>query len=381
MNALKKQYGVEEIWSYSRFSTFCEHPWMYRIQYIERKRTGNNIFSHFGSIAHDTIQDHIDGKYPYDEMIDVFREKVDDWRNDKQGIYFVSKKSEQNFIASMEHYFQNTTIPNYKIRNEMVVKYVTKYAKTGNPLVFIGYVDSIYQDENGITHLVDYKTSTDTGFSGKSLDDKSKQLLLYAMAVSQMSKGKIPLDKINLRFDMMKYVHVKFKQKDKINSKGEITQEGKWSKPSRKMRTEWIAKSENNIRKAFNWCCPDIDMFEVDELIQEAIEQESMDNLPKEVRDRFVVENCYIDVPVSEDKAKSLDQLLADKCQECEERKQLEGDLDDIWPEPEIDASNQFFYEQLSGALQYHKAYQERKKLYSSSEELTEDDIDLLFDL
>lgn len=197
------------------------------------------------------------------------------------------------------------------------------------------------------------------------------------MAVSQQRN--IPLDKINLRFDMMKYVNVRFRQKDKVNSKGEVTQEGKWSKPSRKLRTEWVAASANNIRKALNWCCPELDIFEVDELIEQASVEENLSCLPQVVQDRFVVENCYIDVPVSEESAKELDTLLAETCQECVEREQMEGDLDEIWPEPDITAENQFYWEQLSGMLQYHKGYQERKRLESSSEELTDDDIDALF--
>lgn len=374
-NAVKEKYGVDRIWSWSRFSTYFEHPWEYRMKYLEGNYNDGNIYTLFGTIGHDTIQDHIDGDYPYEKMIDVFNDKVEEWRLNDRGMKFTSEKAEATYISSLEHYFQNTKIPNFKIRNELPVIYKTKLAKTGEPLVFVGYVDSIYKDDKGITHLVDYKSSTDTGFTGKSLKEKSRQLLLYSMAVSQ--RFNIPFEEMNLRFDMMKYVNVYFKMKDKTNSKGEIKEEGKF-KPSRKLRTEWVSKSANNIRKAIQWTCPDLDLVEIDDLVDQAVEEESLDCLPQSVKDRFRVENCYIDVPVTQEDADALDKLLSEKCQECLEL-EASDDLEAAFPEPIIDFSNKFYYEQLSGLLHLHKGYQEQQRLHNSSVDMTEDDIDELF--
>lgn len=372
---IKDKFGVDRLWSYSRWSCFSEHPWEYRMKYLEGNYTDGNIYTVFGTISHDTIQDFYDGKYAYEEMINVFNEKVMEWRSNPNGMKFLSDKSEDDYISSLEHYFQNTEVVPFKIRNELPILYRTKYAKTGDPLVFIGYVDSIYKDDDGITHLVDYKTSTDTGFTGKNLKEKSRQLLLYAMAVSQ--RQGIPLETMNLRFDMMKYVNVEFKMKDKVNSKGGITKEGNW-KPSRKLRTSWVSKSENNIRKALTWCCPELDVIEIDELVDKAIEEESLDCLPEIARSRFKLSNCYIDVPVTQEDVDDLDELLGSSCQECIEL-EASDNLEEAFPEPVIDYGNKFYYEQLSGLLHLHQGYQAQQRLHSSATDISDDDIDDLF--
>ena len=98
-----------------------------------------------------------------------------------------------------------------------------RYEVYGKNYVLVGYVDAMWGeiDEEGNHHIyiLDFKTSSKSGFSGKGLLDKSKQLLIYAKAVHEMTG--VPVDNIHVGYDMMKYVKRYYKLKS-----------GKWSKPS-----------------------------------------------------------------------------------------------------------------------------------------------------
>lgn len=360
MESLKKKYDVDRLWSFSRWNTYMEHKWLYRIKYIEKKKVGNNIYGHFGTICHDIIQGLYDGEHTYEEMPMLFNIAKSEWEADNKGMLFPTEKSGKNYFAALEHYFENTVVEPYKIVNEQPVIFTDKYPN-GDNMVFIGYVDSMYQDDEGITHLVDYKTSSKAGFTGKKLKESSRQLQLYALAISQYFN--IPLEKINLRFDMMKYVEVEYLQKN-----------GKWSS-SKQQRNEWVEKSSKKIEKALL----DIgyDVFEIEDMIVEASNDNSLESLPTEVQERFRVKNWYVDVPVDVEEANKFKQHLLDTTLECMELEQS-GDIEKAFPEPKLTPENSFFYTQLSGAMSYHQGYQDSLEVGSTSDEITIDELEEL---
>lgn len=344
--ALMDRLGVDRLWSYSRLSTYLDHPWEYKVVYLERATRSSNVYTHFGTICHDIVQDMTDGKYPYEKMIELFDEKVDAWRKDNQGYTFPDKKIEASYINNLRHYFQTMISPKAKITNEIPVLLNLHDDVRDKPIAFFGYLDAIYTDEEGITHIVDYKTSSKSGFSGKGLKEKSKQLMLYACAISQLKK--IPLEKINLRFDMMKYVNVWFQQKNgKMKS---TTQE----------RQKWVAGIEKKIRKQL--VDLDIDFFEIDIMVQNAILSNSLVGLPKEVQDSYTLTNCYIDVNIDEEDAKILKEFLITNVRECEEKEA--GDWEMEFPEPTIEEFGDFYWNVLSPQVRNQSLkWQENKDL------------------
>lgn len=55
LELLKEKYGVKKIWSYSRWNSFFEHPWIYRMHYLEGVKSEDSIYTHFGTISHTII--------------------------------------------------------------------------------------------------------------------------------------------------------------------------------------------------------------------------------------------------------------------------------------------------------------------------------------
>lgn len=352
LDKIKESHGVEKIWSFSRWNTFYEYPWIYRMTYLEKKPRGQNIYGYWGTICHDIIQDFYDGKYPYKDMIKIFEKTAVEWK--RNGEYkFMSEKVEKSYIKNLHNYFSNTEIVPYEVVNELPIKIVMTDKKRDNKqAVFIGYADSIYTDDDNITYILDYKTSSKSGFSGVSLEEKSRQLRLYAIGLHQM-KG-IPYENLRCRFDMQKYYEV-WHHSVLATGKEKLVK-------SKQERFSWVSGVSKKIIKELAKL--DYDPFEIDEMIEVCIEDNSIKTLPQEVQDKFELHNCYIDVEITEEQAEDLMELMLDVIDEIEEKEKM--DWDEAFPEPDIygNRQNQFYFETLaSHLLPYAKKYQENKAM------------------
>lgn len=361
LESIKDKFGVDRIWSYSRLNSFVQYPWQYRMTYLEKVGYGNSIYGHLGNVSHDIIQDMYEGKHKYEDMAELFDEAILDWRLNHSELKFINKKVEDGYIENVRDYFKNTEVIPYDVTNESPVCIHFYDEKRDEDIVFVGYLDSEYVDDEGFFNIVDYKTSSRSGFSGKQLKEKSQQLALYAIGINQF-RG-IPLDKIRLRFDMMKYYEVRFMQKN--GKQGKTIQE----------RNSWV----KGVQKRANRKLAELgyDPLEVDDMMEIAILNNSLDSLPKEVQEMFTLHNYYIDVQITEEDAEELKQFVCDTVAEIKEREK--GDWVETFPEPKIDASNEFYFTQLaSHLLKHHEGYQAQKEMEKGM--ASEDDLLALFE-
>lgn len=330
--------------------------------YLEKIGRGSNCWSHFGSISHDIIQGMYEGKHKYEDMVKLFDEAIIDWRVNHSHLKFMNKKVEDGYIDNMREYFRTTEVIPYELTNETAICAHLHDEKRDKDHVFIGYVDSEYVDDDGIFNIVDYKSSSISGFTGKKLKENSRQLLLYAIGINQFRD--IPLENIRLRFDMMKYYEVRFLQKN-----------GKIGK-SKQERAHWVKGMTKRIqRELFDL---DYDPIESDEMMEIAIMNNNLDNLPEEVQKKFTLHNLYIDVDVTEEDAEELKQSLIDTIADIEEREK--GNWEEEFPEPKIHAGNRFYFEQLAPHLLKHMPmYQEEQNMLNPTEDVSDDDLLSLF--
>lgn len=362
LEMIKEKFGVKNIWSYSRVNSFLNEPFEYRMTYLEKIGRGQSVYGHLGTACHDIIQDHTDGKYPYDKMVDKFDEAILDWRMNHSELKFVSQKVEDGYIKNVRNYFETTEIIPYDITNEAAVCIHLKDEKRDKQHVFVGYMDAEYVDDEGIFNIVDYKTSSKSGFSGKKLKESSRQLLLYAIGINQF-RG-IPLENIRLRFDMMKYYEIRFMLKN-----------GKMSKTVQE-RASWVSAITKRIQRAL--LDLDYDPIESDEMMEIASMNNNLDNMPKEIQDMFTLHNYYIDVDASEEDANELKELFCDTIADIEEREN--GVWEEEFPEPIIHNGNRFYFEQLASHLLPHMPrYQEEKKMLEAREGVQDEDLLSLF--
>lgn len=362
LEGIKEKFDVDRIWSYSRLSTFIDEPWIYRKQYLEKVGNPDNVYSYWGTIAHDLIQGMYEGEHTYEEMSDILESKIIEWRTTRSDLKFMNQKVEDGYIKNLQDYFKNTEVIPYEVTNEKPVCVHIYDKERKENIALIGYIDSEYVDDEGYFNIVDFKTSSNSGFSGKKLKEKARQLSLYAIGVNQF-RG-IPFEKIRLRFDMMKYYEVRFMQKN-----------GKIGK-SKQERSKWVQGMTKRIQKELFDL--DYDPLESDEMMEIAILNNNLDNLPKEVQEKFTLHNLYIDVQITEDEAEELKQFVCDTVADIKEREK--GDWDETFPEPLINASNNFYFNQLAPhLLKHHKRYQEEQKLLRPTEEVEDDDLLALF--
>lgn len=357
LNDLKDKYNVDTIWSWSRLSTYTEGEddgWEYMIRYIRKEKVDtSNIYTILGSASHDAIQKYINGEIEYADMADMMNEAFLDAK--LKGYTFPDEKIRDGYIDNLIHYFNNVTYPIETMKKSIEKPVIIQLKKpNGDNVIFVGYIDLLtYEDDKVV--IVDFKSSSKGKFSGKSLKKSSRQLQLYAIGISQMFN--IPIENIKLRYDMQKYLKVSYLQKN-----------GKWSKPTLQERRKWVETQENKIRTVLSEL--DYDIMELDELTMQAINDNSLECLPKEVQERFKVENGIIDM----DMTKEMEQELTDWCLknilEIEKRSQAD-DLDKEFPEPRnIDT---FYFNVLApGLKQFSKSWQEKQQLQES---LLENDV------
>lgn len=357
IEGLKSRFGVDRLWSYSRLTTFAERPFEYRVAYLEKSARSTSVYTIWGTNCHDLVQDAYTGEYGFDEMGDKFEQKLADWIIDNQGFGFPNENIEKSYFENIRHYYHNPEPIDCEMVCERPILYQLEGDK-GEPIVFIGYVDGEYwgvdEEGNKKYYVVDFKSSSKSGFSGKQLKEKSKQLMLYSAAISQQ-RG-IPLEDIVCRFDMLKYVNVSYLQKN-----------GKW-RTSAQERRKWVETQEKKIRTLM--LENGADFIEIDLDVAQALHDNNMDRLPDYVKEKFKVSNCYIDVPVTQEDIDSLNRFIIDNVTECVELEQ--GDWEINFPEPNMDTLGDFYYSVLAPQIRNQsKTWQENKGMKLRTENIT----------
>ena len=313
---LQKKYGVDRTWSFSRVNSFHNCPKEYQKHYLEHlKLDSGNVYTEFGTFSHNTIQSLVRGEIKYDEMYPKWQDEVGNWEVDPNAYQFDNDKIKTGYIANLNHYFKHTQVPaGSQFETE---KPVLATIGDNNKYVFVGYVDTQYVDEDGNLILIDYKTSSRSSFSKAKLPEKSLQLMLYAIGKHQHSH--LPYSKIRCMFDMMKYVTVHYQQEN-----------GKWN-TSVQERSQWVAKMEKKLATKLKK--QGYDQGKADEAIQIAIMANSLDNLPKEVQDQFLLENYVIELDITEEACQKVAKTIEQKCDEIMEFEALSKEDQDTWIE------------------------------------------------
>lgn len=352
LNGLKEKYNTDRIWSFSRMNSYVNMPWEYYIRYILRKKVDtSNAWTYQGTAVHDIIQDYIEGKYPHEKMLELFDELQIRHQIEKPELKFPNDNIKENYIENLRHYFKHidySDISDLQKTIELPIRAVFKNSDDQN-ILFIGYADLIYR-ENDKFYIVDFKTSSKGKFSGASLEESAKQLKIYAVGLHQMFN--VDYENIILRFDMQKYVKVSFLQKN-----------GKWSRPVLQERREWVASQMNRINKLLT--DNDVDLITATDMINVALEENSLDSLPDYVQEKFKLDKGTIDVEMDASKAREVEHDVVDIIEEII-LKEKSNNPKDAFPEPRLEDESFYLYNLAPGLLEYHEEYQNRQKIKES---------------
>ena len=313
MDKLKEQHGVDTIYSFSRYNLYVSDPYSYYLNYIKHipQRVSESIYSKSGTLIHETLQDYLEGKIEYDEMINKYEEGL--FLFQAEGfVYDCTDKAKNKTIAdkyenSVRHFFKNYKPLPYKWLIEKPI--VIDVEDDKHKFSFIGYIDQITRMEDGRFLIEDTKSSTE--YKGEKKLKESAQLLLYSLGVAQ--KFNIGLDQIVARWNFVKYmtVTVDLKTKDKTTGLHKTKQKNC-------VRNQWVREAQNDVKK---WLEAeyDLDILELESALQTCIEQNSLDAYPK-VAEHFKLDDCYVNVDLTEENVNNLKNKIIDTLTEVEEK-------------------------------------------------------------
>ena len=282
LRAVMKKYGVDELWSWSKVDTAINSMYEYFLKYVLRVKEDRTdcAYAPLGGICHSTIEDFYSGKIKYKDMIEQFN---DGWvtaidiadlkfdRNDAEKNNSISGKYKMN----LEHFFRTHKKIPYKV---VLEQFMT--AKIGDH-VFQGYIDATYKDEDDNYHIVDWKTSTK--YSGKTAEEKCGQLVVYAIGLNQAG---VPMDKIKICWNFLKYVSIQYKQKNGVVKTREV-ERNKIGESLQSNAKVWL--------KEYGYA------DKMDNYLKLLLDANSIEVLPEEVQNMYTISDCYVYIPLTQE--------------------------------------------------------------------------------
>ncbi len=348
LQTLMKNEGVSRIWSWSKWNCFHTSPYEYFLKYILHKKEDRTdcIYTTTGGIAHDIMERRYIGKLPYEQMIDDFEDgwvtafNIAEMKFDRNSPEKNDKIS-QKYYENLKHFFMNHTPLKYKPVIEQFVK-----AKIGDNL-FQGYIDVCFKDDEGNFNILDWKTSSI--YKGKKAENECGQLVVYAIGLSQQG---IPMDKIRICWNFLKYVSIQYEQANGAIKTREV---------------ERCKIGESLQANAKMWLRNKKYGDQVDDYLKQLLDTNSIECLPKEVQEKYVISDCYVYVPLTDELINRWKETIISTINDIELReKDYEETQSDkaFWDTDESVETQSYYFSTLCGYspnlhLPY-KAYLER---------------------
>ena len=277
---LMKKEGVDRIWSWSKINCFHTSPYEYYLKYIKKVKEdrANSIYVTTGGLAHNILEKYYTDQIAYEDMLEQFE---DGWmvavdiadlkfdRTDEEKNVKIKDKYYENLI----HFFNNHTV----LKKKPIIEQFVKIKVDGN--LFQGYIDCCFKDDDDCINIVDFKTSSI--YKGAKAENESGQLVLYALGLNQQG---VPMDKIKICWNFLKYVSVQCEQKN-----GKV----KTRQIERCEIGESLQANAKTWLNAFG--------YEPDEYLKTMIDTNSIDCLPDEVKSKYVISDCYVYIDLTDE--------------------------------------------------------------------------------
>jgi hypothetical protein len=354
LEELKKKYDVDTLYSWSKYNTYKTDHYEYYLKYIKKipEDRKDGIYGISGGIAHECIENFYGNKdYNHKEMLDLYENKLFDF--EMAGLKYDRSDDEKNekiankYEACLRHFFSNHQRIPYKLHLEKFI-----IIKVGN-YIFQGYIDAMHKEERIVNEeskkvviITDWKTSSI--YKGDKINKEKGQLVLYAEGIRQVLG--IPLENIIIRWCFLKYVDVDYTQ-----AKGDV-------KTRIIERNEIAAKLSSNTQmwlKKLKYSDVEIETY-----LDSMRESNSIDCLPQDVRDKFKIKDCYVEIPLSEDEIDDLkNDIIAalDDIKSKEEQYNINKDENIFWQD--VTKEDSYRLSNLSGySRTLHKPYDEYLK-------------------
>jgi len=340
LEQIKKELNVTKLWSWSKINTYMTDPYEYMLKYILHVPEDRNdsIYGISGNCAHNLIEDFYRNELNHESMLDTYEEKLFEFNT--MGLMYDRSDNEKNekiakkYEECMRHYFLN----HKRVTDKPIIEPFI-LIKIGNHY-FQGYIDFLnveYRNGKRKVVITDWKTSSI--YKGQKLIDNSGQLLLYGEGIHQ--KSNIPYEDIILRFNFMKYVNVKYTQKKGDQKIRQIERNAIGEKLQSNAKT-WL--------KHFKYSEDEIENY-----LQQMVDINGIECLPQEVQDMFEIDDCYIEVEISEgiinEHKKNIINVIEEIIEKEKEFKETKN-KDLFWKD--VTRESSYFHANLSGYSSLH---------------------------
>lgn len=340
-NLMKKE-GCNRIWSWSKINTFMISPYEYYLKYILHKEEDRKdcIYATTGGITHDILEKYYTGEILYKDMIEIFQEN---WcaAFDIAGMKFDRNDEEKNlsianrYKEDLMHFFSN----HKTLKKKPMIEQFIKINLDG--ILIQGYIDVCFKDENDNYVILDWKTSSK--YSDKTAKEKAGQLIIYALG---LCKAGIPIERIKICWCFIKYVEIKYTQKNG-QVKSRVIERCKIGESLQSNAKMWL--------KHFG--------YDEDEYLKLLLDTNTIDVLPEEVREKYQIDDCYVYIDLTKDfidfwvnKVKT---TVADIELREKDYSQYKSDKT-FWDSPEQVKKESYYFSTLCGySRKLHKPFNE----------------------
>lgn len=353
LNELQKQYNTKKIYSWSKLELFNTDRWIYYLRYIKRVKPDNRTgaYAEIGTVVHDQLQRFYEDNITNQDMVNTLLEQYDECS--LKGFKFDKSDEKRNkqiaekYISCCKHFLERHQKANGSTKCEAFIPLILR-DKDGENKIIQCYIDFLNID-NGVLKVIDYKTSTI--YSKKNQEELAGQLKIYALAINKTMK--VPLEKIKLAWNFVKYISVEYIQQNGKTKVRHIERNCIGEDLKAPIKT-WAKKLGYNEG-------------EINSMINECVLLNSIDNLPENIREKFKISDCLVYVEFKEEDTieianKILDTI--DTIERLEVKYQLTEDSDLFWQD--VNSRDEYRLSNLCDySIEYHlpyKKYLEDKK-------------------
>lgn len=188
------------IYSYSSLTMYEICPYSFFKRYILKEKGEDSIFTLSGTSTHNAIESIQLRNKTNEEAFIGWKEEME--FHEILGYKFVTEKSGNNFIESVEHYIKHFEPfeGNVFVEKEATCEINRHQIK--------GFIDIMKVNDDNSVDIIDLKTST--LYQPKAIEQHRNQLILYGIVAEQMGYTVNSMD-----WDFVKYAEIPTKMKTK----------------------------------------------------------------------------------------------------------------------------------------------------------------------
>lgn len=313
-----------KIYSISRLNTMNQCPYQAYLNYVKHESQKLGIWGQMGGKTHDALQECLDTNCDESIIQKAIQDELEDL--EMLGVEFPLDKNgnptiKNNYVANMMRFAKEFKTPKGNFETEQLVLYPIP----NHPNSYMqGYIDFIKYEDDGSILIGDWKTSSN--FVGKHLTEAGHQLIFYGLAKQAEGYNIKRLMWVMLKYCVTSWTLKNGKTKEKVSE---------WRNLVKDLRSVL----EKRLSDA------GYDDFDIDMMMTEAQKNNTLDNLPEEIKSQF---KTRIYVREYEFSQENIDETLDYICKMVDKYEAASED-EKNYPPCEIDKSTSFFCNSLCG--------------------------------